>query len=573
MSFKNSLKTLKGFLAEAENLPYELLDKKNGYKSTGEEASDVDCVETVDYILSDAYNFHRRSKISAEEEAQQIRKMVEIVSARNEPKFTSLYGKLSKNWNYVLIPGFYLLLGLFLSTNSLAIKLFAIEVLNIDPGMFGFLYTVVVMPWFMKPFFGLMSDKMPFFGRHRSPYLVFCSFCSIIVWILLAIPGQHSRTSTGFGLLLLFSNIFMCFSDVVVDCMLAKEAREEIREYKAKIKDSPEEAEKLKGRAQSRAWLCRNVGSVCGILLGGYLVWQWPTNLHIVFGVTAIYPAILFFGSFFLREDVDPIYVAINEGNITKNHHRINGLKAHGQMALISCSPMAVFREIRNAFEDVQSNDTLRRLAKFIFLVNMMPSSGFTFSYFLRDELKFSDFLMAAISIVGVFASLFGLSIYFVFLKTVPIRKLIRSSITSGVLLTFIPMILVTRVNIKLSLPDELFALGDDVIGGFITQLIAMPLMITMAAECPDKQEGLFYSGMLALSNFGGAVSIGIGAVLTHLLHITKKHYENMWILVFICAMSNIIPFFFVHWVPENIDKEKPEKLINEQEPNSKIKI
>jgi len=370
----------------------------------------------------------------------------------------------------------------------------------------------------------------------------------------------------------------MCFSDVVVDCMLARQAREEIEQYKALVENNPMEAEKLKGRAQSRAWTCRHIGSVMGIVLGGVLVWLRRDNLHIVFAVTAVYPCALFLGSFLLREEVDPLYVAIDSGNITKHHHRLNGMQAKGQLPLFSCAPLSILNEIGNAYKEFRNNRIFVNLAKFIFLFAATPNSGLTFSYFLVNELKFSEFLMAIISVVSVLAMLAGLGAYFFFLKEIRTRRLMRTSILIGIFLSVMPIILVTGLNRRLGIDDEFFALGDDAMENFTSQLMIMPLMITMAAECPDRQEGLFYSGMLALSNFGGAVATWGGGFITHLLGITTKNYDNMWLLVLLCSLTNIVPFFFVHWVPESVDKKKVNnitaiQLISEQEPNAKTHI
>ena len=585
---KQRLKTFISTISNAiqtANVPYQLLDKQNAYKSTGEEASDVeggafrDTKKRSDNVYLRTKTTSAAAESMENAETYKVYKMVRELSAASERKFSSLYGKSATDVNWLLIPGFYLILGFFLSTWSLAVKYFAMDVLKIDPGMFGFLYAIVVIPWFMKPLFGLISDKMPFMGRHRSPYIAVCSFLATIVWVLLAVPGAHSRSCTGFGILMILSNVFMCFCDVVVDCMLARQARDEIANYKALVESKPVEAEKMKGRAQSRAWMCRHVGSVMGIVLGGVLVWLRRDNLHIVFAVTAFYPGVLFVGSFFLQEEVDPIYVAINEGNITKNHHRKNGFKARGKLALVSCAPLAVCREISTAFHDVRSNETFMNLAKFILLFSATPNSGLTFSYFLVNKLMFSDFLVAVISVVAVFSMLAGLATYFFFLKKIRTRRLMRISILIGIGLSVLPMLLVTGLNRRLGIADEFFALGDDAVENFTSQLMVMPLMITMAAECPEGQEGLFYSGMLALSNFGGAVSTGFGGLLTHALGITKKNYDKMWLLVLLCAVTNIVPYFFVHWVPESMDNNREEKkiaatpLIIEQEPKAKTAL
>ena len=66
-----------------------------------------------------------------------------------------------------------------------------------------------------------------------------------------------------------------------------------------------------------------------------------------------------------------------------------------------------------------------------------------------------------------------------------PFRKLFCVTLTIAALFSASQLILITRLNTKLGIPDFLFAVGDEVIvdtAGFIVQ---MPTLVMCASLCP----------------------------------------------------------------------------------------
>ena len=56
----------------------------------------------------------------------------------------------------------------------------------------------------------------------------------------------------------------------------------------------------------------------------------------------------------------------------------------------------------------------------------------------------------------------------------------------------FSQLILISRLNVQLGLPDVAFAIGDDAILEVSRELLAMPMMVMMAALCPSRDLTLF---------------------------------------------------------------------------------
>jgi len=439
---------------------------------------------------------------------------------KNFDDYGSVFGKTDVNSGLLL--AFYFILGAYLATPALAINYFSMRVLRIGPTSFGILYGLVASPWFFKPVFGLISDQRPIHGLHRLPYLLVCSFGATLTWIALYFPGVHSTTSIGFGILMILTNVFICFADVVVDCIMIRTA---------KLEDSANE-----GKMQTRVQFMRNCGSMLGIVFGARLV-LWFDNMQVIFAITAVFPMLLFIGSLFLRDIRDDKFKVSSEES------------------------KSVCEHIRLAWKRTYEDQTLVNVAKFLFILTATPNSGVTFRYYLINQLKFSQEFMGYLSIASVVAALVGLALYNNGGNQYPTRTITKLGIVGSTIISAIPMILVTGLNQRLRLSNSYFVVGDDVAESFSGQFLMMPIYVTVKNICPDGSEGLVYAGFMSINNIGGAVSTWIAAFITKALGITSTNFDNLWILTLICVVTGFAPFFFVHWLPEK-SEIKAKQLI-----------
>ena len=102
-----------------------------------------------------------------------------------------------------------------------------------------------------------------------------------------------------------------------------------------------------------------------------------------------------------------------------------------------------------------------------------------------------------------------------------------------------------------------------------------MPLLILGAQTCPKEIEGTLYALLMSTLNVGGLVSSGLGGLLTILLGVTDKDFSNLWLLVVVCSLLNLLPMGFLDLVPtekdfrsnlesSNASSEERRGLINE---------
>lgn len=96
---------------------------------------------------------------------------------------------------------------------------------------------------------------------------------------------------------------------------------------------------------------------------------------------------------------------------------------------------------------------------------------------------------------------------------------------------------MITRSNVYLGIPDELFIITDNIIIVTIAEISSIPLLVYSSRICPKLMEGTMYSIITSVSNAGGLLGSMMGAIIIYLLDITSKDFDNLWI---ICVISNL---------------------------------
>ena len=92
------------------------------------------------------------------------------------------------------------------------------------------------------------------------------------------------------------------------------------------------------------------------------------------------------------------------------------------------------------------------------------------------------------IGAVTTVAQASGALFYRLCLKRFTLRRLFLVIVVASSLLQLSQLILISRLNVRLGLPDVAFAIGDDAILEVSRELLAMPMMVMMAALCPNRK-------------------------------------------------------------------------------------
>ena len=107
-------------------------------------------------------------------------------------------------------------------------------------------------------------------------------------------------------------------------------------------------------------------------------------------------------------------------------------------------------------------------------------------------------------------------------------------------------LLLVTRLNQTLGIPDKAFAAVDSVLLTALGRVALMPVLVLAARLCPTGVEASLYAMLMSLSNLGSGVGDALGAALTAALGVTAHRFDGLPALVAICAVGRLAPLLLL---------------------------
>lgn len=163
----------------------------------------------------------------------------------------------------------------------------------------------------------------------------------------------------------------------------------------------------------------------------------------------------------------------------------------------------------------------------------------------------------AAMSVIGVLT-------YSRFLSNWSYRSLLIMTNLAASFLSFLDILMFTRTNLKMGIPDHVFIMGNGGLETMIYQWQWMPQVVILSYMCPQGMEATMYALLAGCHNLGMTISGNFGAMVLDML---KCHpagntnegaqFENFWIAALI---SSILPLavviFLFKLIPERRQDE-----------------
>jgi MFS family permease len=302
---------------------------------------------------------------------------------------------------------------------------------------------ITLLPWVVKPVYGLLSDSVPLFGRRRKSYFLLTCALATAAGVALA-----TRTMPGYWTLALFVTTIgfgIAFTDVLTDAMMVENGK----------------PLGLTGAFQSVQWAAINVATILVGIVGGYFAEH--RDLGDALLVAAAFPFVaLVMGAVFIHEPP-------------------------------ARSGREEFREAWRGIRRAVGDRTLWVVAGFIFFWTFSPSIGIPLFYFQTDTLKFSQQFIGLLGSLTAGASIVGAALYAPLSRRVSLQRIIVASIGIGVVSTL--AYLLYRSATAALVIDTLFG-GL----GMITQLAFLDLA---AKACPKHAEGTFFALLMSVYNLG----------------------------------------------------------------------
>jgi MFS family permease len=248
---------------------------------------------------------------------------------------------------------------------NLSITFLLKETFGLSAAQTATFFAITVIPWLIKPIYGLISDFVPLFGQRRKSYFVLTSGIATAMGIVLSTMGSYSYwgvaiffTLMGFGL---------AFTDVLTDALMVENGKRL----------------GLTGPFQAIQWASISLASILTGVGGGWLAQH--KFLSLTFMIATVFPAITLAMAIFT--------ISEPPGQAGERQFR------------------AIWAAIRGAI----GSRTLWIVAGFIFFYNFSPSFGPALIYYATDVLQFSKTFIGALESLTFASGIVGTALYFTF--------------------------------------------------------------------------------------------------------------------------------------------------------------
>jgi len=336
---------------------------------------------------------------------------------------------------------------------------------------------ILIVPWIIKPIYGLISDFLPVFGYRRKPYLILANLLAVggLLWmtgLLEPMPIMIALFLVGFG---------MAASSTITEAVMV------------------ENGNKLgtAGKFLNQQWLWFNIAAIVASLGGGWFAQNLsPTSaFHKAAAVACIAPLVV---------------AALCWWMIGEQ-----------RQAVLAKSPVPPKHEI----PPILKSRVLWVTAMFLFVWNIVPSFGTPMYYHMTDDLKFSQGLIGVLSAVASVGSVIGGLVYTWLAKKLNLSKLLYLSLA------------VTTVGqlLYVTLHDPASAIAINFINGLFGMLALVSSLTVAAHAAPQKAAGFVFALLMSVNNLAAQLSSNLGAWL-----FVHKFHSHVDPVIYIAAAATV---------------------------------
>jgi MFS family permease len=328
------------------------------------------------------------------------------------------------------------------------------EQLGLSAGQVATFFTWALLPWLLKPLYGLLSDFVPIFGYRRRSYFLAGSALSAaagFVLVLVGTPGYVTLalffTLMGFGL---------AFTDVVTDAVMIENGR----------------VLGLTGAFQSVQWAAVYGASIFVGLIGGYFAEH--RNLRGAFVLATLLPLVTCVMAF--------VFV-------------------HDERATLDAAGL---RRTWTAVLEAGRSRDVWMIAAFIFLFTFSPSFGPAFLYYQTDTLGFSQQFIGVLGAIQAAGFVLGAFLYAPLSRRVSLHRIVVTAVAVSAVATLSYFLYRGPAS----------AVTIDFLFGILAMMTQLALLDLAARACPPHVEGTFFALLMSVYNAAQQGSQVVGGYL-----------------------------------------------------------
>jgi len=322
--------------------------------------------------------------------------------------------------------------------------------------------TILNLPWFINPLYGLISDFVPMFGYRRKTYLIAANAMAAAAY--LSILQVSSPGSLIF--LLLLSAYGMAIASTICGALLVQNGQKF----------------DCCGAFVNQQWLWFNVATIFAALLGGLLI-EWLTPLsavHAAAAIAGLAPLLAIAGCLlFIDEERSTVSVA--------------GL-----------------RESFTGFTGALRSRHLWVFAGFLFFYYFSPGIDTPLYFYMTDRLKFSQQFIGALGSIQAAGWIAAALLYGTFLHHLSLKSLLNLSILTGVLAAAAFVLLSGAAT----------AIAVNFCYGAASMITAVASLGLAANYCPKRSEGFAFAVLMSITDVSASLADNVGSFLfEHVFH------------------------------------------------------
>ncbi|CAN0904958.1 Probable folate-biopterin transporter 9, chloroplastic [Linum grandiflorum] len=395
--------------------------------------------------------------------------------------------------------------------------------LNLHPSLLQLVQHAANLPMVAKPLYGLLSDAIYIGGAHRIPYIQIGVCLQVLAWGSLALfPGAQKALPILMACILL-SNVGASVTEVATDALVA--------EYGQKHRI---------GGLQSYAFMALAIGGVLGNLLGGiFLQKTAPKTMFVVF-------------AFLLSLQLASSSVAKEESL---------GLSQEPDPAVAGKSLWeSIAYQISNLKMALSDDRISRPLMWMVASIAMVPVlSGSVFCY-QTQCLNLDPSVIGLSKVIGQLMLLSMTVLFDRYWKELPMRKLVGTVQIVYAASLLLDFVLVRQINLRIGIPNELFALCFSGLAETLAQFKLLPFSVLLASLCPQGCEGSLTSFLASAFVLSSIISGFLGVGLASLVGVTSTNYSRLPVGILIQFLLALIPLAYICNVPMSESVVKKEK-------------
>jgi Na+/melibiose symporter-like transporter len=353
----------------------------------------------------------------------------------------------------------------------------------------------LVIPWSIKPLYGLFTDFIPLGGTRRRSWLLLTSFVAALGLIAICLFTPPQSRPWLLLAMLMVPTIGVAFSDVVIDALMVEEGQ----------------PRGITGRLQGVQWAAIWTATILTGSLGGYLSEHQQQRLgYLIAGLALAVSCVVVFA--FVRE---PRRVVNAHDRQTRRENFKGALRA-------------LLKGI--------GKPGILAIGAFIFLWNFNPFSTSVLYMHMVERMGFSEQFSGNTVSVQAAAALLASIAYTFYCRRLSVTQLVCLSIVMGVLATVCYW----------GLAGQRSALAISFVVGFV-YMTGMIVQLDLAARvCEIETAGTTFALLMSLSNLAVALSTALGGhIYDWLAEGTHYTYAFNW-LVGIGALSTCGCFLLV---------------------------